>query len=186
MNLEDVVPDPDHRMRHARTAAAPVTAVWDQLHLVTMRGLPLGYALEALRLLPGRLAGRRPRTLAGHTFLEITPIPVLHSEPPHLVISAGLSQAWRALGGSAPPPLDAAALRAWSEPGWIKAGMEFRFVPTPGGSRMSTETRVLATDPRTRRAFAAYWLLVRPWSGAIRREVLRVVARRAESSFRAR
>jgi hypothetical protein len=113
VNLDDVVPDPDHRMRHARTAAAPVTAVWDQLQLVTMRGLPLGYALEALRLLPGRLAGRRPRTLAGYTFLEITPIPVLHSEPPRLVISAGLSQAWRPLGGSAPPPLDAAALRAW-------------------------------------------------------------------------
>ena len=186
MNLDDLIPDPDHRMLHARSAAAPVTAVWEQLHLVTMDALPVGYALEGLRLLPARLAGRRRRPLGGRGFLEVTPIPVLHAEPPHLVISAGLSQAWRLLGGPAPPRLDAGRLRAWSEPGWIKAGMEFRFEPISAGTRMRTETRVLATDPRTRRAFAAYWSLIRPWSGAIRREVLRVVARRAESSYKAR
>jgi hypothetical protein len=50
--------------------------------------------------------------LAGRTFLDVTPIPVLCSEPPRVVISAGLSQAWRLLGGVTPPHLDAAALRA--------------------------------------------------------------------------
>ena len=59
--------------------------------------------------------------------------------------------------------------------------MEFRLEPTRLATLLSTETRVLATDPRTRRAFAAYWLFIRAGSGAIRREVLRVVARRAES-----
>ncbi len=29
--------------------------------------------------------------------------------------------------------LDAAALRAWSQPGWIKAGMEFRLEPVSAG-----------------------------------------------------
>jgi hypothetical protein len=186
VNLDDVIPDPHYRIRHSRTAAAPATAVWDQLHLVTMSALPLGHALEGLRLLPARLAGRNRQPLAGRSFLEVTPIPVLYSEPPHLVISAGLSQAWRPLGGPTPPDLDAAALRAWSEPGWIKAGMEFRLDPTSVGTRLSTETRVLATDPGTRRAFAAYWLLIRVWSGAIRSELLRTVARRAESPLDAR
>jgi len=79
------------------------------------------------------------------------------------------------------PQLDAAALRAWSQPGWIKAGMEFRLEPTRLGTLLSTETRVLATDPGTRRAFAMYWFFIRPSSGAIRREVLRTVAHRAES-----
>jgi hypothetical protein len=119
--------------------------------------------------------------LAGRSFLDVTPIPVLFSERPNVVISAGLSQAWRLLGGLTPPQLDAAALRAWSQPGWIKAGMEFRLEPTRVGTLLSTETRVLATDPRSRRAFARYWFLIRPSSGAIRREVLRVVAQRAES-----
>jgi hypothetical protein len=100
------------------------------------------------------------------------------------VISAGLSQAWRLLGGLTPPRLDAAALRAWSDPGWIKVAMEFRLEPTPAGTLLSTETRILATDPRSRRSFAAYWFLIRASSAAIRREVLRVVARRAESHAR--
>jgi hypothetical protein len=137
--------------------------------------------LEEVRLLPARLAGRKHRPLARRTFLDVTPIPVIFSERPRIVISAGLSQAWRLLGGATPPPLDAAALRAWSQPGWIKVGMEYRLTPTEAGTLLSIETRILATDPNTRRAFAAYWFFIRPSSGAIRREVLRIVARRAES-----
>ncbi len=145
-----------------------------------MSALPLGRALEGVRLLPARLVGRRRGTLGGRTFLDVTPIPVLYSDRPHVVISGGLSQAWRLLGGATPPELDVAALRAWSQPGWIKVGMEFRLEPIPGGTRFSTETRVLATNPRTQRAFALYWFLIRASSAAIRREVLRVVAHRAE------
>ena len=59
--------------------------------------------------------------------------------------------------------------------------MEFRLEPTRLGTLLSTETRVLATDPGTRRAFARYWFFIRPSSGAIRREVLRTVAHRADS-----
>ena len=168
MNLEDVIPEPEHRTRHSRAVGAPPEVVWDELHGVTMSALPLGRTLEAVRLLPARLAGRRHRPLAGRSFLDVTPIPVLFSERPSLVISAGLSQAWRLLGGRTPPELDAAALRSWSQPGWIKVGMEFRLEPTRQGTFLSTETRVVATDARTRRAFAAYWFLIRPGSGAIR------------------
>jgi len=186
MNLDEVLPNQHYRMCHARIVGAPRTVVWDELHRVTMSALPLGRALEGLRLLPARLAGRKHPPLAGRTFLDVTPIPVLFSERPRVVISAGLSQAWRLLGGVTPPQLDAAALRAWSQPGWIKVGMEFRLESTPLGTLFRTETRVLATDPRARRAFAAYWLFIRAGSGAIRREVLRIVAHRAESALKPR
>jgi len=141
MNLADVIPNPEYRMCHARAIAAPRTVVWDELHRVTMSALPLGWMLEALRLLPARLSGRKQQPLAGRSFLDVTPIPILFSERPDVVISAGLSQAWRLMGGLTPPQLDAAALRA----------------------------------------FAMYWFFIRPSSGAIRREVLRTVAHRAES-----
>src|SRR5437763_11920778 len=185
MTLDEVVPHPQYRMCHARSISAPSTAVWDELGQVTMSALPLGYALESIRPLPARLAGRRHQPLAGRTFLDVTPIPVLFCERPRVVISAGLSQAWRLLGGSVPPHLDAAALRAWSEPGWIKAGMEFRLEPVPAGTLLSTETRVLATDPKTRRAFPAYWLVSWARRSAIRREAFNVLARRAESPLQA-
>lgn len=181
MNLDEVILNPQYRMCHSRSVAAPPIVVWDQLLQVTMSALPLGRALEGLRLLPARLAGRNRQPLAGRTFLDVTPIPVLFTDRPNVVISAGLSQAWRLLGGATPPHLDVGALRAWSQPGWIKVAMQFRLEPQPVATLLSTETRMLATDPRTRRAFAAYWFLIRPSSGAIRREVLRVVADRAES-----
>src|ERR1700730_381541 len=184
MTLDEVVPDPQYRMTQCRTVSAPPAAVWDELCRVTMSALPLGYALEGARLLPARLAGRTHQLLAGRTFLDVTHIPVLFSERPQVVISAGLSQAWRLLGGLTPPRLDAAALRASSDPGWIKGAMEFRLAPPPAGTLLSTETRILATDPGSRRSFAAYWFLIRASSAAIRREVLRVVARRAESHAR--
>jgi len=180
MNLDDVIPEPEHRIRHSRDVGAPPEVVWDELHRVTMAALPLGRKLEAVRLLPARLSGRRRQPLAGRSFLDVTPIPVLFSERPSVEISAGLSQAWRMLGGATPPELDAAALRSWSQPGWIKVGMQFRLEPTQQGTFLSTETRVVATDTRTRRAFATYWFVIRPGSGAIRRELLRVVARRSE------
>src|SRR5215472_3622398 len=142
MTLDDAVPHPQYRMCHSRVVGAPPAAVWDELCGVTMSALPAGYALEGMRLLPARLAGRKHRSLAGRTFLDVTPIPVLFSERPKVVISAGLSQAWRLLGGRTPPRLDAAALRAWSQPGWIKVAMEFRFEPIPAGTLLSTETRV--------------------------------------------
>ena len=105
MTLDEVVPHPQYRMCHARTVSAPPAVVWDELSQVTMSALPLGYALESIRLLPARLAGRRHRPLAG----------------------------------------------------------------------------VAATDQRTQRLFAAYWLFIRPGSGAIRCEVLRVIGGRAQS-----
>jgi hypothetical protein len=97
MDLDDVIPNPQYQISHFRVAHAPLAAVWDALHRVTMSALPLGHALEGVRVLPARLSGKKLEPLAGRTFLDVTPIPVLFSERPHVVISAGLSQAWRLL-----------------------------------------------------------------------------------------
>src|SRR6201991_1643177 len=132
-------------MCHSRVAHAPRTRVWDEFHRLHLSSLPVGRALEGVRLAPARLAGRKHRPLGPRTFLDVLPIPILWSERPEVVVSAGLSQAWRLLGGTPAPALDAAALRAWTEPGWIKVGVQFRLDPVPTGTRLSTETRIVAT-----------------------------------------
>jgi hypothetical protein len=71
---------------------------------------------------------------------------------------------------------------AFDEPGWVKVAMDLRVEPERGGTRILTETRVLATDAVARRSFGAYWLLIRAGSGLIRRDLLRGIARRAEAS----
>ena len=59
--------------------------------------------------------------------------------------------------------------------------MEFRLTPAVGGTRLTCETRIAATDPQAGRRFARYWFAVRPGSSAIRWELLTAVAMRAEA-----
>lgn len=67
-----------------------------------------------------------------------------------------------------------------SAPGFAKAVMNFRVEPRDGGSLVSTETRVFATDPASRRRFAVYWRVIYPGSALIRRMWLRAIRLRAE------
>jgi hypothetical protein len=70
---------------------------------------------------------------------------------------------------------------AFDDPGWAKIAMELRAVPAGDGARLETETRVFLTDPGSRRRFGAYWVVIRPFSGFVRRSWLRAAKRRAEA-----
>ena len=179
MDLDDVVPEPEHVTHQSRVIDAPPSVVWDELHNLKLTSLPVSLLLSGVRALPVLLAGRW-RGALHQNFLDLVPIPVLSSEPPTAVIFGGLLQAWRLRGGARPPELDAAGIREWTEPGWMKVGMEFRLTRSLGGTRLSTETRAVATDPATKRRFDRYWHVVGPGSSAIRWEVLTAVALRAE------
>ncbi|MFF2650674.1 hypothetical protein [Streptomyces sp. NPDC058045] len=60
------------------------------------------------------------------------------------------------------------------EPGILKVGMNVRYAQ----GVLSSETRILATDERTRRVFAPYWYLIRAGSGLTRRSMLAAIRRR--------
>lgn len=65
-------------------------------------------------------------------------------------------------------------------PGFALAAMNFLIEESkPGGCRLSTETRVYATDALSRRQFGVYWRLIYPGSAFLRRMWLRAIARRA-------
>lgn len=174
-----MVPVAEHVTLQSRVIDAPPSVVWDELHRLKLASLPVTLVLSAVRALPVLLSGRARGGL-DRTFLDVVPIPVLSSEPPKAVVFGGVLQAWRWSGGERPPELDAAGVRQFAEPGWVKVGMEFRLAPSLGGTRLSCETRVAATDPATGRQFLRYWWVVRPGSSAIRWEVLAAVAIRAE------
>ena len=50
------------------------------------------------------------------------------------------------------------------------------------GRTLTTETTVFAADAASRRRFRPYWLVIRPFSGLVRRLWLRAIKRRAEAS----
>jgi hypothetical protein len=184
MDLEELLPHPDHVTRQGRWIAAPPSVVWDALHEVKLTGLPVTVVLSAARFLPVLLAGKGFGHLHDRPFLDVLPVPLLSSEPPESVVFGGALQAWRLTGGKEPPTLDADGLRAWSEPGWVKAGMDFRLSPVGNGTQLSSETRIVSTDDGSRRRFAVYWAFVEPGSTAIRWELLTAVALKAEARAR--
>jgi hypothetical protein len=70
----------------------------------------------------------------------------------------------------------------YHESGGVKMAFDFRAEDAGGGwSTISTETRVMATDPATRSGMGRYWRLIVPGSGLLRREWLDGVRRRAEA-----
>ena len=180
MTLDDVIPAPHFSERHERRIAAPPEAVWAALHELRVGDSPVARTLMGVRTLPARLLGRRGRgPSTGRPFHEQGPVPVLASDPPRSVVAGGVMQPWKPAGGAEAPVLDAAALRAFADPGWVKCAVDFLLVPDGDGTRLSTETRVQATDRATRVRFGLYWLVIRAGSGLIRREMLRLVAQRA-------
>jgi hypothetical protein len=87
----------------------------------------------------------------------------------------------------APPgaegPRTAEEYRGLAGPGWARATMNFLIEPRGSGSLVTTETRVHASDARTRRRFGLYWALIYPGSALIRRMWLRAIKRRALDSY---
>jgi hypothetical protein len=76
--------------------------------------------------------------------------------------------------------LTAQVFREDLAPGFALATMNFIVAPDgPDRSLVSTETRVFANSPSTRRRFALYWRIIYPGSAIIRRMWLRAIERRA-------
>jgi hypothetical protein len=69
-------------------------------------------------------------------------------------------------------------LVAGISPGGLRIAVDFRAEPQPGGSLLTTETRVHGLTRRARRLFRLYWLVVGPFSALIRRRWLRAIAAR--------
>jgi hypothetical protein len=65
----------------------------------------------------------------------------------------------------------------------VRIAIDFRAERIPGGSRLTTETRVKAMDARARRAFRLYWLVIGPFSALLRRRWLAAVIASAKRSF---
>jgi hypothetical protein len=140
--------------------------------------------LIELRNLPGRLVGR-PRFGKGISgsiplFEQILNFGFCSlGEAERSEVAFGLiDQSWKVSGGRRAPVKDAVEFAEFSEPGFVKIGANLLARPARQGAFLSTQTRVLATDARTRRVFGAYWLLIRPFSGLIRRSWLQAAARR--------
>ena len=122
-------------------------------------------------------------SLPMQTFLERGFTRLVDAPPEELLVGA-VGRFWRPAGGRVEVPAE--RFRASADPGVAKLVMMFRTEPAPAGRTcLITETRVWCSDRWARRRFRCYWYLIRPASGLIRREMLRLAKCRAEAAAQA-
>lgn len=184
--LDQLLPAYHFRERHSLAVDAPPDRAFAAIHEVTLREVPVFRLLFQLRALPARFRGRR---LEGFNLGE--PLVAwarrsgflsLGQRPPEELAFGVIGQPWRLSGGRSAAVIGAEQFVAFATPGYVKVATTFRVEAGEAESctRLSTETRVWATDEATRVRFALYWLVIRVGSGMIRQEWLRAVKRRAE------
>jgi hypothetical protein len=178
MLIDDFLPSYDVRERHRIKIHAPVEKVYDAVRRLDISQTRLSMLLFRLRGIPaGSFA---PSCFTLDDFLKMRFI--LLGEKPNEELLLGLvGRFWTASGELR--RLDAEGFRGFDEPGYAKAVWNFSLAGRSDGSvLLETETRVYCLDQASRRRFRLYWLLVGPFSGLIRREVLQAIKRSAEKT----
>lgn len=168
MSAADALPRYHHRERHSIRVATPPERALAAAKDVRLSDLPLARLLFRIR----RLGATAPEGRMWDLF-EANSFSLLDDDTFVLV-----GKPWKLRGELRPEVADFAG---FDDPGYAKVALDLRALPEGDGTRLVTETRVLLTDARARRRFAAYWLVVRPFSGLTRRAWLRGARRRAES-----
>lgn len=108
---------------------------------------------------------------------------VLADEPGRELVMGAVTQPWKAnveFRGLAPEEF-----AAFNNPGYAKIVWTLAVEPTGRDSSIfRTETRVVTTDPESRRRFRRYWSVLSPGILLIRYEMLRLIRREAGRRFR--
>lgn len=148
------MPEFDHVERHSIAVSAPPERVYAAIRTANLT------RSRIVRLLLGL---RGIRTLDGFSLIA--------DDPPRELLLAIEGPFWN----PACRPI-AIASDTPQRPGTARAA--WNFVVEPG--RLSTETRVRCADAASHRRFRVYWFFVRPFSGLIRRLMLRAIRDEAE------
>ncbi len=180
--LDEFMPAWQFSEFHSTRVKAPPERVFRAVHEVTADEILFFRTLTWIRRFgrPGpesilNVPERRPllEVATRTTFLQLA------EEPSREIVVGTLVVAPR---GTVIRERTPAAFKALERPGFAKAAMNFRVeADGTGGSILSTETRVYATDGASKRRFAAYWRIIYPGSALIRRMWLRAIVRRAEA-----
>jgi hypothetical protein len=181
--LDRFMPAFEVRERHETKVAAPA-----EITYAAARALDLGQSGLVRAIFRGRelLMGAAPaaRRTAPDFLTEILALGwrVLAEEPGRELVLGAVTQPWKAeVEFRGLPPEEFAD---FGEPGFAKIAWTLAVEPGgPDRSTFRTETRVVTTDPDSRRRFRRYWSFLSPGIVLIRYESLRLVRHEAERRF---
>ncbi len=176
MLIDSFAPDPDAVETHSIAINASSDTVRGALWTADLGGAPTIKLLMGLRALPEILlhgGGALPRDwrITLQTVID-SGFGILAHEPEEIVLGV-TGKFWRPTGNLLPFDRDSFADAV--SPGLARAVWNFSIRESGGETILSTETRVVCGDRASRRKFRVYWFFVRPFSGLIRRIMLRIV-----------
>lgn len=141
-------------------------------------------ALFRLRELPGKII--KPHNQApdfGYTLRDMIRLGFipLAEDPPHEICLGLVGRFWRPVPDIIQIP--GHEFKDFDDPGYAKVVMNFH-IPSlePGKCRLTTETRIWCPNAKTQARFRPYWTIIRPFSGLIRREMLKIAKQTAEAA----
>jgi hypothetical protein len=173
MLIDEFLPVYDFSERHetkVRASAAKVYAAvnttdfnesWIIWSLLTLRGLGFGRSSEKLTL--------------RDAFDDFV---VLGEKPDEEILLGLAGKFWLPTGNL--QKIDAGNFKEFKEKGFAKAAWNFSLAESGGETLLKTETRIQCLDEESRQYFALYWTVVKPFSGLIRTEMLRLIKEKAE------
>lgn len=179
MRLDELLPQPDVAARYETRVHASLERTRQAMREADFSQLPLTRILMGMRKLgwgrkKAEQAASQEERLRAAGFISIP----TRSEDEVLLGVVG--RFWRPDSGTL-RGLTAEEIVAFEREGFAKAMWNFTVERIDDSTtRLATETRVVVYGSSARRKFRAYWLLVGPFSGLIRKEMLRLVKRNAE------
>lgn len=171
MLMDDLMPFYHFSERHSTEIKAAPAKVYQALFSANLFESPIAQTLIRLQGL-----GRKPqssitlRDLISQGFIVLTELPTQE------IVLGLLERIW---GPKRPKThINTQAFQEFDMPGYARITWSFCVQGLPEGKTLlSTETRVHCLSPRSRRKFTLYWLLIRPFSGLIRRMFLTAIRR---------
>jgi hypothetical protein len=183
MLIDSFAPNPHAIETHRTLINASPEVVYHALSSADLGGHFLIKLLLGLRSLPAWIArGCRPlprnQKITLQTLID-SGFGILTEKPGEEIVLGVTGRFWRPVGNISPFQRE-----EFDTP--VPVGMAravWNFQVESGGDRrtiFSTETRVICGDAISRRKFRAYWFFVGPFSGLIRRLMLKAVKRQCE------
>lgn len=173
MMIDDYLPEFDFKERHSIRIAATVDTVFRALKEADLCESWVARFLFRLRGLP-----TEKLTLADIRKIRFETL----GETANKEILIGLIGKFWTIAGDL-RKIDRDTFKAFDESGYAKAVWNFSLDEDDGATCLKTETRIRCLDAGSRASFGRYWMFIRPFSGLIRMEILKIVKRKAEMAL---
>ena len=164
------ISEPDHTSSHRIEIEATPDQVWPYVENLDVSGSTIIRILFSLRGM-GSVKTVKDFEEMGFRRLDV--------DPPNTLVYGLIGQFWKPTGHIV--DFEPSEFQTFDEPGYAKAVASFDLTEERGRTVLRTETLVVATDEISRRRFSRYWTFIGPFSGLIRREILRSIRNQVES-----